>query len=234
MLYPDTEETLATQLRSTLCGVVVTAIPLPERASVEVEFDALLTKDAVAEEEPLFCGLKVTVNDALLPAAMVRGSCGPLRVNSLLLVPAEDTVTLDPLAVMVLVALFVAPTFTFPKLIDPGETLSEAPAAPLPERDSEILLQPYVIETFPLTVLAAVGAKLTANVTLCPAGTVSGVFRPLTLNPVPETEEPEIVTLAFPVFCTVPYKDFVLPTGTLPKERDVGLTVNRPKPLNQL
>jgi hypothetical protein len=66
--------------------------------------------------------------------------------------------------------------------------------------------------TLPLSPPLAVGAKLTVNVTLWPEVRVSGMLRPVKLNPVPEAEALEMVTLEFPVFFTVPYNDFLLPT----------------------
>ena len=56
---------------------------------------------------PLACGLKVTVNEALWPAAMVEGSEMPLRANSEVLVVAEETVTLEPVALSVAVKLLL-------------------------------------------------------------------------------------------------------------------------------
>jgi hypothetical protein len=137
MLYPATEEVLALQLRFTLCcWLVVTAVPLPERVSESGEFEALLTNEAVAETAPLLCGSKVIVNEALFPAAIVTGSVGPLNLNSLLFVPAEEMVTLVPLAVTVLDTLLVAPTLTLPKLMDVGEAFREPLAVPVPERET--------------------------------------------------------------------------------------------------
>ena len=72
---------------------------------------------------------------------------------------------------------------------------------PVPERGS--LAGEFValltIETLPVTLPAAVGAKVTLKLAFCPAGKVKGRDRPLTLKPVPVTLICEIVTPALPV-----------------------------------
>ena len=56
--------------------------------------EALLAKLRLADAEPEACGVKVTVNGAEFPAAMVSGSEIPLSANSGLLTLADETVTL--------------------------------------------------------------------------------------------------------------------------------------------
>ena len=51
MLYPDTDDVLAFQLRSTEC--CVGTVPEPERATIAGEFVALLTNDTVPDAAPL-------------------------------------------------------------------------------------------------------------------------------------------------------------------------------------
>ena len=58
------------------------------------EFEALLSKETLAEAVPLAWGAKITVNDAFCPAAMVNGKENPLRANSEVLGVPEETVTL--------------------------------------------------------------------------------------------------------------------------------------------
>ena len=82
--------------------------------------EALLTNDALAEAAPLDCGVKLMVNDTLLPAAKVTGSERPLTVNSEVLKLAAVTVMLEPLAVREAGKDLVCPTVTLPKFKAPG------------------------------------------------------------------------------------------------------------------
>jgi len=75
--------------------------PVPVTVSVTVELDALLANEMFAEAVPLICGVNLTVNGTLWPAAMLRGKAIPLKANSELLEVAEETVTLEPLALSV-------------------------------------------------------------------------------------------------------------------------------------
>ena len=65
------------------------------------EFEALLINVSVAEALPDAFGVKVRVYDTLWPGPMVRGKTIPLIENSLSVVLAEETETLEPLAVRV-------------------------------------------------------------------------------------------------------------------------------------
>jgi hypothetical protein len=96
---------LGLQERSTLC--CGGGVPLPVRASRAGESEASLAKDVLAVAVPLACGLNVTVNAALWPAAMVEGRERPLRANSEVLVVAEETVMLEPVALSVAVKLLL-------------------------------------------------------------------------------------------------------------------------------
>ena len=69
-------------------------------------------------------GVKVTVMVALLPAAMLNGKDCPLRANSEVPVAAEETITVEPVALSVAVMLLLCPTTTLPKLRVPGLTVS--------------------------------------------------------------------------------------------------------------
>jgi len=60
-----------------------------------------------------------------------------------------------------------------------------------------------VTVTVPGNVPTEVGAKVTVNVVLCPAVSVTGVAIPEMLNPVPDTATAEIVALVPPVFWIV-------------------------------
>ena len=112
------------------------ATPVPVNDSESLESDALLAKETVAEAAPLLCGLNVTEYEALLPAGIVIGNVIPERTNSELLLPADVTVTLLPVALRVPVLLDVDPTLMFPKLTLAGDKLSCPCAVPVPTTTS--------------------------------------------------------------------------------------------------
>ena len=58
----------------------------------------MLENKILADALPLACGANVSVKGTLCPAAIVRGNVIPLNANSELLELAEETVTLEPLA----------------------------------------------------------------------------------------------------------------------------------------
>lgn len=123
------------------CGWVV-ATPVPVSDAEIVESEALLANEIAPEAVPPLCGLKLTEYDALLPAAIVFGKVMPERTNSELLLPAEVTVTLLPLAVSVPLLVDVDPTFTLPKPTLLGERLSEPCADPEPLSGTEASVLP--------------------------------------------------------------------------------------------
>ena len=86
--------------------------------------EASLTNDALAEAAPLDCGVKLMVNETLLPAARVTGSERPLTANSEVLILAAVIVMLEPLAVREVGKDLVCPTVTLPKFKAPGLTAS--------------------------------------------------------------------------------------------------------------
>jgi hypothetical protein len=67
-------EVLGSQERATLWG----AIAVPVKVSTAGEFPALLAKETFPDEVPAACGVNVTVNDTLFPAATVTGNVMPL------------------------------------------------------------------------------------------------------------------------------------------------------------
>ncbi len=71
-------------------------------------------------------------------------------------------------------------------------------------------------DTLPLTAPAAVGAKFTLNVVLCPAVKLSGAVSPLAVKPAPETLSCEMLTLELPVLVRVTVLLLVLPRFTFP------------------
>lgn len=86
-------------------------MPTPVRGSF-CEFDAVLAKERDPDIVPLFCGVKATLNDLLLPDAMVKGNEAPVSTNWELLVESEEMVTLPPVALTVIGNVSVVPTGT--------------------------------------------------------------------------------------------------------------------------
>ena len=155
-------------------------MPVPDSDSVACEI--LLLKIKLADAAPEACGLKVAVNDTLLPAPMVTGNARPVRENSESLTLAEETTTLAPEALRVPVLFALDPTVTLPKLSDPGETLRppEEPAVPVKGTVKAALFE--ITEMLPLTVVVLVGVKVTLSVMLCPGVKVSGNPGPVKVN----------------------------------------------------
>jgi len=114
-------------------------------------------------------GPNVTVNEVLLPAAIVVGRVRPVIVKLELFVLAPLTVTLAPLAVRVPVAEALLPTTTLPKLRPVGVTAS-CPAATAPDPERGIvnvgLAAVEVMVTVPLAAPDEVGAKDTLKLLL--------------------------------------------------------------------
>jgi hypothetical protein len=186
------------------------AVPVPVRASVEVEGCASLVTVSVALAAPAVVGLKVIVNGTLCPAGMVTGSDRPLTVNSELFVLAAVTVTLAPLAVRFPDAVPLVPTTTLPTPSVVG-VIASVPTAAVPVPVSAMVSVGFdaseLIVTLPLSVAAEVGVNVTVKVAPCPAVSVTGAVIPLKLNPVPLTATCEIVTLVPPVLVTVSERD---------------------------
>jgi hypothetical protein len=161
---------------------------------------------------------------------MLSGKVTPLKANSELLEVAEDTVTLEPLALSVPVWLWLVPMTTFPKLIDPGETLSCPGLMPLPDSDTlRLALEALDASvSVPLALPADFGAKETESVRLCPAARVCGTVMLPRLNPVPITVAWEIVTLEPPELVTVSYSIWLPGSWMLPKFRLAGLVPRKP------
>jgi|SRR5271170_1083155 hypothetical protein len=85
-----------------------------------------------------------------------------------------------------------------------------------------------VTEMLPVMLPAALGANTALNVALLPDATLIGVLIPETLKPVPDGVTSWIETLVLPVFVTVTVFKLLLPTATLPKLIEPGVT---PKPV---
>jgi len=90
-LYPATVDGLAFQESATLCWGE--GVPEPLTDSTTGEFVALLAKETLADAVPDACGVNVTLKEAVLPGASVKGKVSPLTENSEPIIPADDTVT---------------------------------------------------------------------------------------------------------------------------------------------
>ena len=147
--------------------------------------------------------MKVNVNEALLPAASVKGNVSPLTVNSELFKLSDETVTLED-------------TANWPELV------------PSPERFTfNVELEALkLMETLPLALPLVLGAKVILKVTLWPPARVKGRFRPPMLKPDPATVALKRAMLDLPEFVSVSNWVFLFPTCTLPKLMLVGLAVS--------
>ena len=143
--------------------------------------EALLTKVTVAVPVPLVCGLNVTLYGRFCPAARTAGRDSPLIVNSGLSLVADETVTAAPVALRDELRVELASTTTSPKLRLAGEIPSWPGAVPVPDKamTSGELLAFETRVRFAVTEPTVLGAKVTWNVTLCPAERFVGSVSPL-------------------------------------------------------
>jgi len=95
----------------------VAVTPVPLRAIVSGELGALLTSETVPVTLPAAPGVKATLNVALLPAAMVSGTAGPVMLKPLPDTVAWEIVTLAlPALDSLIVCELLVPVTTLPKL----------------------------------------------------------------------------------------------------------------------
>jgi hypothetical protein len=73
-------------------------VPTPVTGTGVDELDVLLANEREPETVPLLWGVKATLNETLLPAAIVKGKEAPFRTKCELLLALEETVTLEPTA----------------------------------------------------------------------------------------------------------------------------------------
>jgi len=124
------------------------------------------------------------------------------------------------------------------KLILVGLAASDPGAAPDPDSDTVVVLEPFlgppllplplteVIEIPPITAPVDCGAKVTLQLTLCPAGSVSGRVIPANPKPLPVSVICEMVRLLPPGLVRVITCGWLLlPTITVPKLMLEGLTL---------
>ena len=164
--YPDIEDVLALQLRSTEC--CTGTVPEPERDIVVGEFVALLTNETVPDAAPLVWGANEMVTFCVLPAATVSGRLTPLRLNPIPVKFAADTDTAAvPVLESVIVLLAELPSAMLPKFQLVGEALSRYVLAAVaePERvTADTLFDALLaIVTVPVKLPVAVGANFTVK-----------------------------------------------------------------------
>jgi hypothetical protein len=130
----------ATLPRLRVAGVTVSCpavvVPVPDRVTDRLEFDASDVSDTVPVAAPADFGLNMTLNDALSPAASLSGRINPLILKAEPVTGACVIVRLDPptlVRVSDLVALVL--TFTLPKLrvVRAGLSCPGAGVVDLPE-----------------------------------------------------------------------------------------------------
>jgi len=176
------------------------AMPMPVNDATAGEFEALLTREILAEAAPLLCGVNCTVTGALCPDGIVMGNDTPARVNSGLVVVAEETTTLAPAALRVADMVLLLPIVTLPRLALPGVTVKLPAACPTPASGIGKLGSAALeaMRMSPLVWPLVFGAKVTVNVMLAPGLKLRGGLRPLKPNPLPVTLALEIVMAELP------------------------------------
>ena len=97
------------------------------------------------------------------------------------------------------------PVCTLPKLKLVGFVIKLPAATPVPVMAifSGLPVASLVRATFPLTSPVDCGLKTMLKVALCPAVSVRGSVRPVTLKPLPVTPDGEMVTVVVPVLVIV-------------------------------
>ena len=162
--------------------------PVADRGIVRLGLEALEAIVMLPLTAPVDVGVNVALKVALWPAASVTGAVIPLRVNPVPLIATWEMVTLEPPAfVTVSDSELLFPTSTPPKLRLVGLDDKAPGVTPVPLTAMvRVGLEAFdVIVRLPLAAAAAVGAKLTLKLELCPAARVTGVVTLLKLNPVP-------------------------------------------------
>lgn len=216
--------------KAALVGVAANCgwVPVPLKAIVVGELGALLTIEMLPLALPAVVGANCALKVVLNPAPKVSGVLKPL-----MLIPAPDAeapeiVTLAvPVFVTVMDWVPLLPTATDPKLTLEGLALSW-PSVPVPDNaidagDPGALL---TIEMPPVAAPATVGVKIAENDALLPALIVIGMLAPLMLNPVPDGDAADTVSVAVPALVSVTVCVPLLPTDTLPKATLAGLIVS--------
>jgi hypothetical protein len=194
------------------------------------KFVALLTKARLAAAVPEVCGKKVTVKVTDWPAARTTGNEIPLRTNSALVLPPEEIVTDEPVALSVPVKDAFDPVVTLSKFSAEGVAVNCPAGFSLPDKAmfSCGLEASERIARLPETEPEAVDVKTTLNVRLCPAPRLAGSDKPLTENAPLDMAACETMILAVPLLFRVSVKVREPPAGRFPKLRLPGEAAIRP------
>ena len=205
-------------------------VPVPERATLIGEPDALLATVRVPVSFAALLGSKFTVYVSDCPGVKTTLVEEPLRLN-----PVPATATLEMLAFVFPVFFtitcfeFADPTDALPKLTLVGLAIScTAAVSPVPVRSIGIEESVALLFTViaPDTLLAAVGLNAAVKLALAPGANVIGTDSPETLTVETEGASAETVTVAVPEFARrIVWLDSV-PTTTFPKVIDDGVAVS--------
>jgi len=123
------------------------------------------------------------------------------------------------------------------KLILVGLAASDPGAAPVPDSGTVVVLEAFlgppllplplteIMEIPPITAPVDCGAKVTLQLTLCPAGSVRGKVIPLSAKPLPVSVTCEMVRVLPPgLVRVITWGWLLLPNATEPKLTLEGLT----------
>jgi hypothetical protein len=206
-------------------------VPVPERETFRVVFDAVEVMAILPLAVPDVVGEKSAVNEVLWPAAKVNGRDKPLKLNPGPLADTAEMVRLvPPEFVSVSDSGFEVPTCTLPNASLLGLAVNTAGATPIPDKGKfKVEFEAFETKaTLPLEPPVDWGAKITEKLTLCPAPSVRGKAMPFRVKPGPLRVAWEIVTLDGPELFKTALSVSLLPTWTFPKLRLLGLTVSCP------
>lgn len=125
----------------------------PESGKLSVEFEASLTMERLPLAGPPDCGLNLTLNVALCPAATVFGRVMPLMINPVGAFACVMVTPRPPELVTVSCRVCELPTCTLPKLKDAGLGVSVPAVAPVPDNGTFTLGSEasLIMEMLPLT-----------------------------------------------------------------------------------
>lgn len=189
------------------------------------ELEALLTNKREPDTVPPVWGVKATLNGTLWPAVIVNGNEGPSRTNWELLLLAEETVTLAPVALRVSGWVFVVPTVEVPKVNGAGAMINWPVAGPVPVPIRGIASAGPETNRLPADVPVDCGVKTTFNVTLCPAPSVTGKVGPPSEIPAPVVWERQRVIAQERMLVSTTGTVALFPIVTWPNDTVEGLAV---------
>jgi hypothetical protein len=224
-LYPDTVDMLAFQVSATECCTGAT--PVPDRVTDAGDPVALLAIEMVPFAEPATVGLNTTDRVMLCEGDSVTGALPPvMEYPALKVIDEIVTFALPVLVTVTVCAAEEVPVVMLPKLRLGGLMPSVRTAAiPEPLRGTGVgevgalLTMEMVPDTEPTTV----GTNATVMVVCCPAFTLNGSEKPLTLKAEPDTFTCVMLKVAVPVFLRIKAWEVVVPTTLLlPKLIEVG------------